>query len=150
MYENNKKVSVLNDSFPNFKMLHHFKCSLPYKIQRLRVRRMNFMRLKFNFSWDQIHEIKFFGTFHEVKIPNNWLDLLIVAFFMRSKFKKSIIRQFWPHDWFVSCKLVQSWDQNSKSIISNFNLMIDLLVASMIMRSKFKINYLNLVSCTCG
>jgi hypothetical protein len=28
--------------------------------------------------------------------------------------------------------------------------MIDVLVASTIMRSKFKINYLNLVSCTCG
>ncbi len=28
--------------------------------------------------------------------------------------------------------------------------MINLLVASTIMRSKFKINYLNLVSCTCG
>ncbi len=28
--------------------------------------------------------------------------------------------------------------------------MINLLVTSTIMRSKFKINYLNLVSCTCG
>ncbi len=44
----------------------------------------------------------------------------------------------------------RSWDQTLKSIISNFNLMINLLVASTIMRSKFKINCLNLVSCTCG
>ena len=68
---------------------------------------------------------------------------------MRSKFKKSIIRQFRSHDWFVSYK----YDHEvkiQKSIIRNFDLMIDLLVTSMIMRSKFKINYLNLVSCTCG
>ncbi len=37
-----------------------------------------------------------------------------------------------------------------KSIIRNFNLMINLLVTSTIMRSKFKIDYLNLASCTCG
>jgi hypothetical protein len=37
-----------------------------------------------------------------------------------------------------------------KSIIRNFDLMMDLLVTSTIMRSKFKINYLNLVSPTCG
>jgi hypothetical protein len=36
----------------------------------------------------------FFGTFHEVKIPNNYLTPLITAFFMRSKFKKSIIGEF--------------------------------------------------------
>ena len=91
---------------------------------RLRVRRSNFMRSKFNFSWDRIHEIEFFGTFHEVEIPNYWFDLWLRHF---------------------------SWDQNSKkALLGNFNLMIDLLVTSMIMRSKFKINYLNLVSCTCG
>jgi hypothetical protein len=37
-----------------------------------------------------------------------------------------------------------------KALLGNFDLMIDLLVTSTIMRSKFKINYLNLVSCTCG
>jgi hypothetical protein len=37
-----------------------------------------------------------------------------------------------------------------KSIIRNFDLMINLLVTSTIMRSKFKINYSNLVSCTCS
>ncbi len=42
----------------------------------LRVRRLNFMRSKFVFSWDRIHEIEFFGTFHEIEIPNNWFDLL--------------------------------------------------------------------------
>jgi hypothetical protein len=37
-----------------------------------------------------------------------------------------------------------------KALLGNFDLMIDLLVPSTIMRSKFKINYINLVSCTCG
>ena len=37
-----------------------------------------------------------------------------------------------------------------KSIIRNFDLMIDFLVESTIMRLKFKINYLNLVRCTFG
>jgi hypothetical protein len=81
--------------------------------------RSNFMRSKFNFfrrsnfwSWGRIHEIEFFFIFHEVKIPNNWFDLLITPFFMRSKFKKALL--------------------------GNFNLMIDLLVTSTIMRSKFK------------
>ena len=110
------------------------------------------MRSKFTFSWDQM-------------IFWSW-DQIFSALFMRSKFliiiqspdcgifhdikiQKSIIRQFQSHDQFVSYKK-QSWDQNSKSIIRNFNLMNNLVVTSMIMKSKFKINYLNLVSCTCG
>ncbi len=90
-------------------------------------------------SWDRncfFHEIEF--------MRSNFL-----AVFMRSKFKNSIIRQSRSHDRFVSYK----YDHEikiQKSIISNFDLMIDLLVASTIMRSKFKINYSNLVSCTCG
>jgi hypothetical protein len=108
--------------------------------------RSNFMRSKFNFfrrsnfwSWGRIHEIKFFFIFHEVKIPNNWFDLLITPFFMRSKFKKSIIRQFQSHDRFVSYKYDHEVEIQ-KSIIRNFDLMINLLVTSTIMRSKFKIN----------
>jgi hypothetical protein len=56
---------------------------------------------------------------------------------------------FRSHDQFVSYKYDHEVEIQ-KSIISNFDLMIDLLVSSTIMRSKFKINYLNLVSCTCG
>ncbi len=76
-------------------------------------------------SWDQNSTFSGDRIFdHEVKIPNNWFDLLITPF---------------------SC------DQNSKkAYLGNFDLMIDLLVTSKIMRSKFKINYLDLVSCTCG
>ncbi len=91
---------------------------------------------------------------------------IFLSFFMRSKFlimipspdcsifheikiQKSIIRQFWSHDQFVSYKCDHEIEIQ-KSIIRNFDLMIVLLVASTIMRSKFKINYLNLVSCTCG
>jgi hypothetical protein len=70
------------------------------------------MRSKFTFSWDPINKIEFFVIFHEVEIPNN--DSI------------SWLRHF-------------SWDQNSKKVLlGNFNLMIDLLVTSMIMRSKFK------------
>ena len=49
----------------------------------------------------------------------------------------------------VSCKYDHEIEIQ-KSIIRNFDLMIDFLVASTIMRLKFKINYLNLVSCACG
>jgi hypothetical protein len=45
----------------------------------LGIRRSNFMRSKLIFSWDQIHEIEIFLTFHEIKIPNIWFDLLIAA-----------------------------------------------------------------------
>ncbi len=86
-----------------------------------------FMRLKFlKIIWSPDC-----GIFHEIKI------------------QKSIIRQFWSHGWFVSYKYNHEI-KIQKSIIGNFDLMIDLLVTSMIMRLKFKINYLNLVSCTCG
>jgi hypothetical protein len=98
-------------------------------------------------------------------IWRSW-DQIILSFFMRSKFlimiwspdcgifheieiQKSIIRQFWSHDRFVSYKCNHEIEIQ-KSIIRNLDLMFDLLVASKIMRSKFKINYLNLVSCTCG
>jgi hypothetical protein len=47
------------------------------------------------------------------------------------------------YDW-ISWSRHFSWDRNSKKA-----LLGNLLVASTIMRSKFKINYLNLVSYTC-
>ncbi len=71
---------------------------------------------------------------------------------MRSKFNLFMrlnlfinIWQFWSGGWHFDHEI-----KIQKSIISNFDLMIDLLVTSMIMRSNFKINYLNLVSCTYG
>ncbi len=81
-------------------------------------------------SWDQNSTFSGGRIFdHEVKIPNN--DS-------------------------ISWSALFSWDRNSKkALLGNLDLMIDdlminLLVASTIMRSKFKINYSNLVSCTCG
>jgi hypothetical protein len=77
---------ILN--IPSFQLIFFsFKNKKQHKQakSRLRVRRLNFMRSKLNFSWGQIHEIKFVFIFHEVEIPNNWFDLLIMAFFMRSK-----------------------------------------------------------------
>ncbi len=107
-------------------------------IQRLRVRRSNFMRSKLvifmrSNSWGQI-----FPIFHEVEIRNknsiSWLALfswdrncLII--------QKSIIRQIWSHDRFVSHKNDHEIEILNKAILGNFNLMIDLLAASKIMRS---------------
>ena len=100
-------------------------------------------------SWDQN------SFFHEVEFMRS----NFFSFFMRSKFliigsiswsalfswdrisNKSIIRQFRSHDRFVSCKYDYEVEIQ-KSIIRNFDLMIDLLVISTIMRSKFKINFL--------
>jgi hypothetical protein len=109
---------------------------------RLRVRRSNFMRSKLFFLWDRIHEVEirnndsisWSALFHEIEIQIKALLL---------------IRQFRSHDRFVSCKYDHEVEIQ-KSIIRNFDLMIDLLVPSTIMRLKFKINYINLVSCTCG
>ncbi len=82
-------------------------------------------------SWDQIGGRMF---------PWSW-DRIFLSFFMRSKFLIMI--------WSPDCSIFHEIEIQ-KSIIRNFDLMIDLLAASTIMRSKFKINYLNLVSCTCG
>ena len=75
----------------------------------------NLMRSKFIFSWGRIHEIKFFVTFHEVEIPNNWFDLMIMAFFMRSKLPNDAFFEFWSHE--------KSCYQEVKSIIRNLDLM---------------------------
>ncbi len=80
---------------------------------------------------------------YNVFYTKNWA-LIRRLNFMRSKFTFS-----WGQNYFCSwgwiCSLIfDSIDQEvdtSKSIISNFDLMIDLLVASTIMRLKFKINY---------
>ncbi len=78
----------------------------------LRVRRSNFMRSKLFFSWDQIHEVKFFPIFHEVEIRNND-SISWSALFHEIKIQ-------------------------IKALLGNFDLMINFLVASTIMRSKFK------------
>ncbi len=91
----------------------------------------------FPWSWDQIFLSKFL-----IMIPSPDCSI-----FHEIKIQKSIIRQ--SHDWFVGYKCNHEIEIQ-KSIIRNFDLMIDLLASSTIMRSKFKINYLNLVSCTCG
>ncbi len=124
------------------------------------IMRSNLMRSKFIFSWGWIHEIEFFVTFHEVKIPNNdsisWSALfswdrncLII--------QKSIIRQIRSHDQFVShkndheikiqnklykfCKL-HLWLIFSHLCIKSFNLMIVLAANKSTMRSKFPNNAL--------
>ncbi len=79
------------------------------------------MRSKFVFSWDRIHEIEFFGTFHEIEIPNNWFDFLISPFFMRSKLLIMVFRVSisWSFLW-----LTKKFDlMNSISWKMNFNLM---------------------------
>ena len=65
-------------------------------------------------------------------------------FFIRSKFTL-IFSQFWSGGQIFDHEI-----KIQKSIIRNFDLMIILAANKSIMRSKFKINYLNLVSCTCG
>jgi hypothetical protein len=71
------------------------------------ITRSNFMRSKFTFSgdqmiwqsWDQI----ILSLFMRSKLPIMiWFP--DHPFFISSKFKKSIIREFWSHDWFVSYK----------------------------------------------
>ena len=76
----------------------------------------------------------FFGTFHEVKIPNyliSWLQHF-------SWDQNSLIMLFRVSiSWSFLRLTNQSWDQNSKkALLGNFDLMIDLLAASAIMRSK--------------
>ena len=101
------------------------------------VRRSNFMRLKFTFSWGRIHEIEFFVIFHEVEIPNNDLISWSQHF---SWDRNCLIMLFrvsisWLFLWLTN----QSWDQNSKkALLGNFDLMIVLVANKSIMRSKLK------------
>ncbi len=91
------------------------------------------------------HEVEF----HEIKIE---LFQEIEFSIMRSKFNLFMrsnlfinIWQFWSGGWHFDHEI-----KIQKSIIRNFDLMINLLVKSTIMRSKFKKKYFNLVSYTCG
>ena len=84
------------------------------------------MRSKFILSWGQIHEIKFFSIFHEVKIPNNDSISLSALF---------------SWDRICDLQIDHEIEIKKKALLGNFNLMIDLLVTSTIMRSKFKKHY---------
>jgi hypothetical protein len=110
------------------------------------------MRLKFTFSWGQNSICSWDRIILSLFMRSKFLIMIQSPdhpFFMRLKFKKSIIRNLdLMIDLLVTSTIMRS--KFKKSIIRNFYLMINLLVTSMIMRSKFKINYLNLVSCTCG
>jgi hypothetical protein len=137
--QNVKMLKVINAK--RLKCLINVKMSIIINAKRLKwemIIRLNLMRSKFIFSWGRIHEIEFFVTFHEVKIPNNdsisWSwhfswdrNCLIV--------RKSIIRQFWSHDRFVSCKYNHEIKIQNKALLGNFDLMINLLAACTIMRS---------------
>ena len=91
--------------------------------------------------WAQGQEVEFHEIeiqfFHEFKFSIMRSNFNL---FMRSNLSK--INQE------VDTSIMRS--KFKKRIIRNFNLMIDLLVTNTIMRSKFKINYSNLVSCICG
>ncbi len=80
--------------------------------------------------------------FHEIKI--HFFMRLKLNLFMRSKFTL-IFSWFWSGGWIFDHEI-----KIQKSMIRNIDLMIILAANKSIMRSKFKINYLNLVSCTCG
>ncbi len=108
------------------------------------IRRSNFMRSKLNLFM----RLNFLGLFMRSK----FLIIDLISWSRQFSWGRNcLIMLFrvsisWSFLWLTN----RSWDPNSKKLISNFDLMIDLLFASTIMRSKFKINYSNLVSCTCG
>jgi hypothetical protein len=87
------------------------------------------------------------SLFHEVKIPNNWFNLLIAAFFTRSKLSNNA---------FLGFDLMIVLVTNKSIMRSKFKKALLAVLISWktprfkIQNSKFKINYLNLVSCTCG
>jgi hypothetical protein len=85
----------------------------------------------------KFHEIKI-QFFHEIKFSIMRSNFNL---FLRSNLSNKINQE-------VDTSIMRS--KFKKIIIRNFDLMIDLLVPSTIMRLKFKINYRNLVSCTCG
>ncbi len=80
--------------------------------------------------------------FHEIEIRFFMRSKLFL--FMRSKLGLNIW-QIWSGG-----RIFDHDIEIPKSIIRNFDLMIVLAANKSIMRSKFKINYINLVSCTCG
>ncbi len=109
------KIRTCSASLSYYFSTSYFCRKIKFKSFCTDVWRGMIMRSKFIFSWGQIHQIKFFFIFHEVKIPNN--DL-------------------------ISWSALFSWDWNSKTaLLGNFDLMIDLLVTITIMRSKFKKHY---------
>ncbi len=76
----------------------------------------------------------FFGTFHEVKIPN-----YLISWSQHFSWdQNSLIMLFRVSiSWSFLRLTNQSWDRNSKkALLGNFDLMVDLLAPSAIMRSK--------------
>ena len=112
------------------------------------------------FSWGQIifdHEIKFFGTFHEVKIPNNYSISWSQHFSWDQKCLIMLFRIL--ISWLFLRLTNQSWDWNSKLVsctcgsflaliisylcIKTFDLMIVLAANESTMRSKLPTNALS-------
>jgi len=76
---------------------------------------VEFHEIKIHFSWDQIHEIKFFVIFHEVKIPNN--DL--ISWSQHFSWDRNCLIMLFriSISWSFLQLTNQSWDQNSKLTI---------------------------------
>ncbi len=87
-----------------------------------------FMRSKFSFSWDQ----NYFCSWGRIcSLIFDSVDQEVNTSIMRSKFL-IMIRS---HDRFVSCKYDHEIEIQNKALLGNFDLIIDLLAASTIMRS---------------
>ncbi len=92
------------------------------------IRRSNFMRSKFSFSWDRNYFCSW-GQICSLIFDN--VDQEVDTSIMRLKFL-IMIRS---HDRFVSCKYDHEIKIQNRALLGDFDLMIDLLAASTIMRS---------------
>ena len=87
-----------------------------------------FMRSKFSFSWDR----NYFCSWGRIcSLIFDSVNQEVDTSIMRSKFL--IMIRF--HDRFVSCKYNHEIEIQNKALLGNFDLIIDLLAASTIMRS---------------
>ncbi len=98
------------------------------RFSRALIRRSNFMRSKFSFSWGQ----NYFCSWGRIcSLIFDSVDQEVDTSIMRSKFL-IMIRS---HDQFVGCKYNHEIKIQNKALLGNFDLMINLLAASAIMRS---------------
>ena len=99
------------------------------------IRRSNFMRSKFTFSWGQ----NYFCSWDRIcSIIFDRFDQEVNTLIMRSKFQKALlgVSISWSFLWLTNW----SWDRNSLiMLLFSFDLMIDLLATRTIMRSKLEI-----------
>ncbi len=96
---------------------------------RALIRRSNFIRSKFSFSWGW----NYFCSWGRIcSLIFDSVNQEVNTLIMRSKFL-IMIRS---HDRFVSCKHDHEIKIQNKALLGNFDLMINLLAASAIMRSK--------------